>query len=116
MQNSNAAPVFSVAGHPSSQGLVFGLGTPGIASNIEYNLYFRGLLADKPYTLEIKRRKAIRKQQMLAIWKCQVNPVPDQRNGSDRKPRLVIAESCWGTGEGRGRGLEGGVQFAGELP
>lgn len=39
---------------------------------------------------------------------------PDQQNGSDRKPRLVIAESCWG--EGGGGGLEGGVQFAGELP
>lgn len=52
---------------------------------------------------------------MLRIWKCQVNLIPDQRNESDREPpRLVIAESLWE--EAGGGGLEGGVQFAGELP
>ena len=35
----------------------------------------------KAYTLEVKRLKAIRKQQMLGIWKRQVSFVPDQLSG-----------------------------------
>lgn len=32
---------------------------------------------------------------MLGIWKCQVNFVPDQLNGSDRKCGLVTTENRW---------------------
>lgn len=50
---------------------------------------------------------------MLNIWKCQVNFVPDQLYGSGRKCWLVITESRWE--EAGGSGLEGCVEFAGEL-